>query len=436
MINNQANKDIAIIIPPSLYLLNDKVFVPLGPLYVAAVLEQKGYNVRVLDLKGQNDWQEKVKEIAKQENRLIGISVSTPDFPIALQILKIIKSINKDIPVAIGGAHATVAPTQCEMFDKVIVGDGATGIFLALESDQKIVHGKMIENLDELPLPARHLIDLKSYHYEIDGRSATNVMSQFGCPFSCAFCCGRNIKEYRTVRFKSPENFVRELDFLNQKYGHTAFMIHDDEFNLYNKRTLEMCDALSKRNYLFRGFVRAGMFTDEIAEAMAKAGFREIGIGVESGSPKILKVIGKQTTPEINSRARMIAKKHGIKFKAFITVGHPSETRDDIEMTKQWLLDNKPDFFEIYMVTPYPGSPLYDSKENYDIQFSIDYAHDITSVTRRYGEQRCYVRNSHLTSEEIAQLREEVDKEVRQKLGLDKNIREKISILPTQVKDK
>jgi anaerobic magnesium-protoporphyrin IX monomethyl ester cyclase len=409
---------ITLIIPPSPFLISDKVFPSLGILYVASALEQKGCKVRVLDLTGQQDWQDKVREIANQDYRLIGITATTPDFPLAIQILNIIKSVNVRIPIVIGGPHATVASSLCEMFDKVVVGDGWTGIFLALETDQKIVRGEMIANLDEVPLPARHLIDLKNYHYEIDGRMATNVISQLGCPFSCVFCCGRDLPQYRRVRVRGPRSFVEELDLLNEKYGYTAFMIHDDEFNLKKSRTLEICELLSKRDYRFRCFVRADLFTEEIAKAMAKAGFYEVDVGVESGSARILGVIRKDTTPEINARARLLARKYGMKFKAFITIGHPSETHEDVLMTKQWLLDNEPDGFEIYVITPYPGAPIYDQKEKFDLDFSIDYGREAAFVTRRYGDSRCYVRTSSLTSEEIAILREEVDKEVRAKLGI------------------
>ena len=409
---------ITLIVPPSPFLINDRVFVSLGTLYIAAVLEKAGRDVKVLDLTGKEDWEQKLRKAAKEDNELFGVTSTTADFPTAVKILEIIKSVNKEAAVAIGGPHATIAPELCGMFDKVIVGDGTTGIFLALESDEKVVHGPMVKDLDELPMPARHMIDINSYKYEINGRKATNLITQLGCPFNCAFCCGRNIKEYRTVRFRSPENVMKELDHLNEKYGFEAFMVHDDEFNLNKERTLKLCEELSKRNYIFRGFVRADLFDEETAEAMAKAGFYQVDVGVESGSPKILKIINKMTTPEMNAKARALAKKHGILFKCFITVGHPGETREDIMMTKQWLIDNKPDAFEIYVITPYPGSPLYDNRENYDIQFSIDYLKDITSVTRKDGEHRCLVRNSHLSSEEIAKLRDEVDSEVREKLGL------------------
>jgi len=107
-----------------------------------------------------------------------------------------------------------------------------------------------------------------------------------------------------------------------------------------------------------------------------------------------------------------------MKFKAFITVGHPGERREDVMMTKKWLLDNRPDAFEIYVITPFPGSPLYDEKENFDLTYSIDYKRDVASVTRRYGERKCFVGNSNLSPEEISDLREGVDREVRAELGL------------------
>ena len=417
---------ITLIVPPSPYLIDDKALPHLGILYVASILEQKGYKVRVLDLVGRLDWQSEIHKIANQENELIGITVSTSDFPIAIQILDIIKSVNDTVPIAIGGAHPTVAPNMCKMFDKVIVGDGWTGVFLALKSSNKIIHGKMIDNLDDMPLPARHLIDIRSYHYKVNNEIATNVISQLGCPFSCIFCSGRNIPEYKKVRMRSPKNFISEIDMLNEKYGYSAFMISDDEFNLRKSRVLEMCRILKQRNYHFRSLVRTDLFTEEIAKAMSKSGFCEIGVGIESGSAKILKIIRKNTTPEINTKARKLAKKYGIKFKAFLIVGHPTETYQDVMMTKQWLIDNSPDDFEIHINTPYPGAPLYDNQDEFDINFNIDYSKDTVFHTRKQkDEHKCLVSTSNLTSEEIVSLREEIDNDIKNKLGICNNDKDK-----------
>lgn len=409
---------ITLIVPPSPFLLNDKVFVSLGILYVAAALEQAGHEVQVQDLTGGREWKNRVREIAREGDWPVGLTSTSADFPLVLEMLAILRAEAPRRMIIIGGPHATIAPDDCRDFDRVVIGDGVAGIHLALSGGQKMVHAPMIKDLDSLPRPARHLVNMDDFHYEISGRRATNVMSQFGCPFGCIFCCGRNIAEYRSVRSRSPRDFIGELDELNRQYGFRAFMIHDDEFNLNRKRLLEMCDHLSRRDYLFRAFVRSDLFSDEIAEAMAGAGFYQVDSGVESGSERILKLLNKGTTPRKNAEARRLARKHGIRYKAFVTIGHPSETREDIMATKRWLLENEPDDFEIYLICPYPGSQIYDNLERYDLDFDIDYRKDVTSITRRFGEHRSFINNSHLSGAEFSLLREEVDLEVRQALGL------------------
>ena len=412
------NKRITLVIPPSPFLINDKVFLSLGVLYVAGHLQREGWDVDVLDLKGVTDWEIRVRSMAEDGDWPVGISVASADLPIALEILRTIKAQAPQRLVIAGGPHPTISAEDCELFDRVVVGDGVAGIMAALEQDEKFVREPMIKDLSSLPRPARDLLDVESYSYQIDGRSATNVMSQFGCPYGCAFCCGRNIAEYRKVRFREPADFVAELDELHDEFGFTAFMIHDDEFNLNRRRLLEVCDLLSERDYLFRAFVRSDLFDDEVAVAMKKAGFYQIDAGVESGSDRILEILEKGLVVADNTRARAIAGKHGIRFKAFVTIGHPSETEEDVLSTRDWLLANKPDDFEMYVISPYPGSKIFDNKENYDLEFDLDFSKDITSITRRYGEDRSLVSNSHMSQEKIARLRGQIDAQVRKALNL------------------
>lgn len=411
-------KRITLVIPPSPFLINDKVFLSLGILYVAGHLRREGWDVDMLDLKGVVDWERQVSNMAGSGDWPVGVSVASADLPIALEILKIVKKQAPHRKVIAGGPHPTISAEDCELFDRVVVGDGVAGIATALDGDEKIVREPMIVDLSLLPRPARDLLDVKSYNYQINGRPATNVMSQFGCPYGCAFCCGRNIAEYRKVRFRTPADFVAELDELNEQYGFTAFMIHDDEFNLNRRRLLEVCGLLSKRDYLFRAFVRSDLFDDEVAGAMKEAGFYQVDAGVESGSDRILGILEKGLVVADNTRAREVARRHGIRFKAFVTIGHPSETEADVLSTRDWLLANKPDDFEMYVISPYPGSKIYDNKENYDLEFDLDFSTDITSITRRYGEDRSLVSNSHMTQEQIAGLRGQIDAEVRKALGL------------------
>src|SRR4029077_8411623 len=134
----------------------------------------------------------------------------------------------------------------------------------------------------------RHLIDLDSYHYSIDGVRAASLISQLGCPFRCSFCAGRNSPMLRRVRLRSPEDAVAEMVHLYERYGLRGCMFLDDELNV-NRAMLPLMrglkQAADKRGieWRLRGFIKSELFTGEQAEAMYTAGFRQILIGFEAG---------------------------------------------------------------------------------------------------------------------------------------------------------
>lgn len=421
---------ILLINPPSPFLLDDRVFPPLGLLEVAAVLEAAEHQVEVLDLAGVPEYEAAAGAHmrARGPYDVYGLTATTPQFPKAIKIQTAIRQVVPEAHVILGGPHATVMPESCGMFDKVVAGDGEAAVFEALErTGPKMLdaskRGAVIENLDDLPFPARHLIDLRSYVWEMDGERGTTIMTQRGCPFGCVFCCGRDLFVYRKIRVRTPKNVLDELDFIHAEYGFRTFMIYDDEVNVLVDRTLELCRALQGRDYRFRGFIKAELFTPEVARAMAQAGFAEVCTGVESGSDRILKLIKKNTTVEINSRARRIAREHGIRFKAFTMVGHLGETREDVLLTQQWLIENRPDEFDVTLFTPYPGSPLYDRQEAFasHLQFDkaeLDYTTEMAFYKGTPGEYKSYVATPALTREEMVHLRDEVERDVRAALGL------------------
>src|SRR5262249_55206820 len=130
------------------------------------------------------------------------------------------------------------------------------------------------------PWPARDLIDLESYHYEIDGHKATSLIAQRGCPFRCGFCGGRNSSSLRVSRHGSALNIVSEIEHLYDHYGYTGFMLYDDELNIRADAFMELLGkltALQKRRgveFRFRGFVKSELFGPAMAAAMYEAGFR------------------------------------------------------------------------------------------------------------------------------------------------------------------
>ena len=386
---------IELIIPPAPYLIDGKVFPPLGILYAAALLEKAGHEVKVIDCLNnhKNTIERDMIECTESDCDYVGITATTPDFPSAIHLKNIIKIINPNKKVIIGGSHSKIDPKGCKKhFD--MTGDELFAE-LGIKEDFTTV------------LPARHLIDMDSYHYKINGRKATNVIGQLGCPYSCAFCCQVYPLTQRNIK-----DVVSELDMLNKKYGYSAFMFYDDEINLNKERLFALCNELKKRDYVWRCFIRSNLFTEEMAKEMTASGCVEVLCGVESGSPKILKIINKKTTPELNSKARAICQEYQIRFKALTMIGLPSETMKDIMMTKQWLLDNKPDSFDITIFTPYPGCDIYKNKSKYDLNFEVDYEKDIAFFKGIPGEYHGLVSNSNLTAEELTSLRDEIEKEV------------------------
>src|SRR6185437_41190 len=168
--------------------------------------------------------------------------------------------------------------------------------------------------------PSRHLVDLKSYHYGIEGHRATSLIAQLGCPFECGFCGGRNSKTLRLIRNRSVASILDEVELLHRDHGYTGFMFYDDELNV-TKTLVELMNGLSDMQerlgveFRLRGFVKAELFTQEQAAAMVQAGFRWLLCGFEAANPRILENINKKAKLADNDRAVELAKSNGLKIK-------------------------------------------------------------------------------------------------------------------------
>lgn len=463
--------DICLIIPPSAFLLDERVFMPLGILRVAAVLEAAGHRVEMLDLSGIENFPEVARWHAQSSRaRIFGLTATTPQMPAAVKIAAAIRAARPDARLLLGGPHVTLVNAACkgerqrrtsgraaaamrrlsELFDVLVAGDGEIAIFTAIAPgacgliDADDVDSPLFLNsakLDALPFPARHLVDVSSYRYEIDGLPAVSLIAQLGCPFNCGFCGGRQSPSLRRVRLRSIENITDEILSLFRAYGCRGFMLYDDELNVNPKMTALMnaISGVQKQEgaeFRLRGFIKAEIFTDEQAEAMRRAGFRWILAGFESGSPRILRNMNKLATCADNRRCVEIARRHGLKVKALMSLGHPGETRETVLDTKRWLLEVKPDDFDLTVITTYPGTPYYDfavphpqdpktwiyqSAESGDRLFCRDV--DFLEVADYYkgdpeGGYRSYVHTEALSEDDIVSLRDAAEHEVRRELGL------------------
>lgn len=466
---------VCLITPPSSFLLDERVFMFLGILRIGAVLEGAGYTVHNLDLSGVKNFPEAVADYAASHGDVVnfGITATTPQMPAVAEIVSVLRKVQPNARIILGGPHitlvnaaykseakkgisgrATSAMRQMEAaFDVLVAGDGEEAIFPALSEDApKLIDaddrksGLFLDNerLNALPFPARHLVDVGSYHYTIDGVPALSLIAQLGCPYECGFCGGRFSAMLRKIRTRTSASVVEEMVHIYETYGIKGFMLYDDELNV-NPKMIELMDLIATVQKMLgvewrlRGFIKSELFTKEQAEAMYRAGFRWILTGFESGSPKILTNINKKATREENTRCVELAHAAGLKVKALMSIGHPGETKDTIEDTKQWLLETRPDDFDVSIITCYPGTPYYDEaiphesipdvwvytyRKTGDRLYQIHVDH--SRIADYYkgdpdGGYRAYVYTDELTAEELVHLRNDVERDVRRILGIPFN---------------
>jgi anaerobic magnesium-protoporphyrin IX monomethyl ester cyclase len=358
---------IALINPPSPFLTNERVFPNIGLVRVATELDANGHDVDLHDFAGRDP--EGIKQIGDYD--YYGFSSTSPQVPQAMNLLRKLKEAHPDARTIIGGPHASalyhlrqkgvedVNIKDLEVFDTIFAGEGESIENMFKAGWQK---AGLIKDIDSLRIPDRSFIDNESYKYEMLGKPTTSIQTQRGCPFVCNFCSGREIEMYSKVRTHSPERVVKELDELHDKYGYSSFMWYDDEVNVNPRRLKELCEALSDRPYQHRGFVRSDLITNnpESVNWLRQAGFARLCTGVESGSDRILKTINKGVTVAQNYQARKLIGDAGMHYEAFLIIGHPGETQEDVAQTIEWIEKAKPDDFDIGILTPYPGSKIYD----------------------------------------------------------------------------
>ncbi len=461
---------VCLIIPPSAFLLNERVFVNLGILKIAAVLESSNYHIEILDLSGIDNFRYVLKRyLSNNSIHIFGITATTPQMPHIVEIASVIKTLRPDSKIILGGPHVTLVHTAAKKeicnnvfgrarkelqllekeFDTIVSGDGEKAIFSALKpSAPKIIDANQKdsvnflsnEEFDKSPLPARHFVDLKSYHYTIDGVAATSLIGQLGCPFSCGFCGGRESPCLRIVRMRSVQSIIDEIKSIYETYNYTGFMFYDDELNV-NPHFIELLEALTKLKkyydvqFRFRGFVKSELFNESQAQNMYRAGFRWILSGFESGSPRILKNIHKRATVEDNTRCINLAHKNQLKVKALMSIGHPGESYETIRLTKMWLLENHPDDLDVTIIAPYPGTSYYDQAienkeknlwiytvpESGDKLYCKEVVYNNTAVYYKgdpANKANIFTFTDYLSSDELIRLRKSIEEEVRSHLKL------------------
>lgn len=377
-----------IIIPPSEFLDNDKVFPPLGAYYIKRYVEENSEHT-VDILHGRPEF---LPGLMKGIYEIIGFSATTPQYKEAVRIMKYLPSW---IPTVIGGPHVHHYPVGQDPWDYIVKGDGCKSFLDILNN-----HIPMGEPDDKNQMPCRNK-KLLEYKYFLGGELTTTIMTARGCPNSCAFCEDANTK----VRLKDPETVRQEIqECVDLGFG--GIMFFDDLFCLNMKRVRELCAVIKPFKIKFRCFAHARNFNDEMALLLAEAGCVEIGYGAECLDQEILDKIKKGSTVEQIYELIRIAHKYNIRVKAFLMLGLPGETLESAQRIEDFVLNSGVDEFDVTVYYPYKGTHIADNIDEYDL--FVDNSNSCGYYKGKEGYAECIVRTSDLSAQEIKYWRERI----------------------------
>ncbi len=353
--------------------------------YAAAILEQNGHKVKLIDSLVTNQTRNGfLIQVKNYSPDVIVFETSTPSFKNDIELLKDVSRITKCKKV-LCGPHVSALPEETlksEFVDFVLIGEYEISLNnlieciekrtnledvkgIAFKSGRKVVKTPLqpIVDLDKLPFPAWHLMPLKRYYNPAPGTKTTmEVMSSRGCPYKCTYCIYPQLM-YRTsqVRFRKPENVVDEIEILIKKYGKRGIYFNDDTFALTKKHVLAICQEIKKRRLNFRWacFGRVDTIDYEMLKEMKNAGCVYIQYGVESGSQKILGNIKKGIRIEQIKNAFKMTYSVGIKAHGTFMIGLPGESKETIKETMKLISEIDCDSLVFALCTPFPGTEMY-----------------------------------------------------------------------------
>lgn len=380
---------------------------PVGLGYLATALRKSGCRVTILDCaKEKYDYSYFESYIAGSNFDVIGLQLFTADFDSVKKMLGIIKRVNKKIVTIVGGAHPSCTPKtildELPNTDYAFHGEAEKGIVelvnhILLKKDkanlshisglifrddikdegtqhatpgQKTIinHPYYEDNLDALGLPAWDLIPPNLYPNTPHGVVARRfpiapIFITRGCPFPCTFCGAKTIAG-RKLRWRNINNVIQEIKLLYDKYSVREIHIEDDNFTLNRDIVKNFCESLIASGlnipWACPNGVRLDTLDLELLRLMKRSGCYSFAVGIESGSPRILRHMKKKLSLELIKEKIDLCSQVGIKTTGFFIVGYPIETREDILKTLKFAKKIRIDRAEFANFLPLPGTEAYD----------------------------------------------------------------------------
>ena len=372
----------------------------LGLAYIGAVLERAGHKVEIYDCTIGMPYAELMKKLNSYQPEIIGITGTTPA---SSSMFIVSEKIRKDLPdtiILVGGAHLNALPEETMKhgcFDIGVLGEGEITVVemikhikdhglknlnriagIVYREDNHIRMTKprpLIKDLDQLPFPARHLLPpLSAYSptpASLRRRPLGVMITSRGCPSNCTFCDRAIFGS--TYRMRSAGNVLDEVEELINKYGAREIRFFDDCMTLNKRRIFEICDEFEKRkiNIPWTCLTKVNAVTKEMLDRMKQVGCWQVLYGLESGDPRMLKLLNKGTTVEQNKKAIRWAKEVGLSVRGDFIVGTPGDTLGSMEKTLDFAVKMNLDYAHFNKFVPLPGTKLYRDliNEGYNFNF-------------------------------------------------------------------
>jgi len=409
---------------------------PLGILYIAAMLETHGHEVKFFN-GAFLDSSSIIQSLKRFSPQLVGLYSTTFGWPKAKTIARQIKRALKDVFIVVGGPYPTAAGSQCLQeegsIDAVAIGEAeyiavelATNLSegkdlhsirgLIFRQSQKIIHNPpapVPEELDSLPFPARHLLGNPDRYLPPPAtykrKPVAVVITSRGCNRRCIFCFQMDPK--RRIRYRSIENVIAELRQLKSQ-GYREIKFIDDSLSANRHRAIALAESIKKEGLNFTWFasVCAHQVDRTLLRAFKEAGCWAVLIGAESGVQKNLNSLKKGITVEQIKKAVKLAKEEGLVVHVPFLIGIPGQTREDILKTIEFACEIDPHIVNFHCLTPFPGTELYekasqfgtlsDNLEDYTYQGAAFVPYTLTKEEmlslRQYAFKRFYARPKYL----------------------------------------
>ncbi len=368
---------------------------PLGIAYIAAVLSEKGYNVKASDFYYMDF--DKAKDVVRCDlGKIVGISCFSEQRVTALRMAEYIHSLSPETFIVFGGMHGHYLYEQILReypIDAIVIGEGEQTFLevtsrvlsgnsvedipgLAVRKDGRVIltgYRRLIQDLDRLPFPryddfidATYAIEEQYRNLKMSGGTVNDarvagVMASRGCPYHCTFCSTPSFWQ-RKVRKRSPTNVVDEIELLSKEYGYQFFNFHDDNFIVDRNWVKSICKEIVRRrlSILWSCAARIGSITDDVAKWMKRSGAFLINFGMESYSQLVLDGIGKKVIADQAWESFIICRKNKIAMAPYLLIGSRDESDETIAETVDFLRASEPYSIGPSILTIFPGSAIYD----------------------------------------------------------------------------